>query len=215
MNPHELLNAVNDIDDDLLEEVNAVRNAPKKRRILPLACRIGAAACLCLLIGIGAYHAFAPAPVADEGDLDGPVVYGSAENGASGGTPDLYTGALTPEDGAVCEDTADQEPTLRGDEFELYAPLTDVISTDLPDEEYLTVSGEITAWEENGFSLFTADKEELFITVGQKATFSVTNEETATFTNAPPTADDLPVGSAVTVDADPDTLTAKHVSKGE
>lgn len=211
MNPHDLINAVGAVDDELLEDVNAVRNTPKKRRLLPLVCRIGAAACLCLIIGIGAYHALTPAPVAHKGDLDGPVVYGSAENGASGGTPDLYTGALTPEDGTVYEDIVDQEPSLRGEEFELYPPITD----DLPDKEYLTVSGEITAWKTNGFALYTVDNDDVFITVGQNATFSVADSLTATFTNAPPTENDLPVGSVVTVDADFDTLAAKHIHKGE
>lgn len=58
MSAEQLHNALNDLDDDLIEAVEALRS--RKKKTFPIFRLAGLAACLCLLLGIGFWRLGAP-----------------------------------------------------------------------------------------------------------------------------------------------------------
>lgn len=217
MNEHQLHDAFSALDDDLIEETDIVRDRKQRpRRLLPLICRIGAAACACFVVGLSAFHLMTPDDKTN--DTAPQLHFSQLTNGSLTVTDDTcvnvgstseehdygYVGEIV--DGGMHGDNGYSdiagEPSLRGDEFELYPPL----GSDIADEPATEmISGIVLLWGENGFSLTiggsskTDERLNVFITLTEDTVFTATDGETVTRFNRPPTAADLPIGTYVTV----------------
>jgi len=206
MNEHQLHDAFSALDDDLIEETAIVREQPKRpRRLLPLICRVGAAACVCAVVGLSAFHLMTPDDTAN--DTVPQLHFSQLTNGSIVTTDDtcVNVGSTFEEHdyGYVGEIV---DGGMRGDEFELYPPsVGDVADEPATETTAEVISGIVLLWGEDGFSLTVGGSSEMderrnvFVTLTEDTVFTTTDSEIVSHYIRPPTAAELPIGTYVTV----------------